>query len=84
MIQISITTAIIIYLSLSLLLLFSLWLKHNNERRQRTPQAPLSQLYICEYCHFPYLGETEVPVTRCPQCSSMNKDNAYKIEGPKE
>jgi hypothetical protein len=77
MFEISPTMALTIYIALGLILLLSLWLRDNYQRSKKTRQPPLFQLYICEYCQFPYLDETTSPVTRCPQCKSMNKDNAY-------
>jgi len=77
LIEISLHTAIVIYLTIGLALLFTLWIKDNKERSRKIRPTPLFQLYICEYCRFPYLDETDRPVTRCPQCQAMNKDNYY-------
>lgn len=78
MIELSATTAIMLYLSLTLLII--LWFWAYNNFRSKTKKIILSEqeLYICEFCHFAYLADMSKSVNQCPQCSSYNKHNQFK------
>jgi hypothetical protein len=85
MIELSPNTGFMLYLGLTLVILFVLWAYHHylgkNKKIAVTPQ----QLFVCEYCQFVYLAEGELKVTQCPQCRSFNKENLYveKKESPR-
>ena len=73
MIELSATTAIMLYLLLTLLALFGIWgVSHIRSKRQKVIIVE-QELNTCEYCHFAYLDDIAKKVTQCPQCSSFNK-----------
>lgn len=73
MIEVSLTTALMIYLFMTLGCLFGLWGLQHYLRRKDKLITVQPQLYVCEYCQFCYLDEQLKPVTRCPQCRSFNR-----------
>ena len=75
MIQVEMSTALIIYLGLALGLCFGIWLHTHKKTRKKQPLPPLHTLVECEYCHFSFLGESVDNVSKCPQCHSLNHTN---------
>jgi hypothetical protein len=78
MIQISATLALTLYLSLFLLTLLLLWILHNKKKMKSLKIEPLTKLFVCEFCKYPYLDKSSKKITECPQCKSFNKENDYK------
>jgi len=78
MIELSTNTACMLYLGLTLAIVFGIWTyNHYNSRQQKIVIAE-QELLVCEYCHFAYLGDLGKPLTQCPQCHSFNKSNRYR------
>lgn len=73
MIEVSLTTALMIYLCLTLGSLLLIWGLHHYFSRKSKLIIEKHQLYMCEYCQFCYLEEISKSVTRCPQCRSFNQ-----------
>ncbi len=73
MIEISSTTAFMIYLSMTLGPLLGLWFAQHYFKRHKKINIDDQKLYICEYCQFGYLDNREQKITRCPQCLSYNQ-----------
>lgn len=73
MIELSSTTAIMLYLCLTLGVLLLLWGNCHYHSRRKKIDLSDQRLIICEYCHFAYLEKVAKPVTQCPQCNSFNK-----------
>lgn len=73
MIELTPTTACTLYLSATLAFILSLWIYHHYQSRHNKLITVAQELFICEYCHFAYLGELGKEVTQCPQCASFNK-----------
>jgi hypothetical protein len=74
MIEISLTTALMIYLCMTLGALLGMWgLQHYFSRKTKLEVAQ-HQLFLCEYCQFCYLEDPQKEVTRCPQCHSFNQN----------
>lgn len=73
MIELTSTTAIMLYLCLTLGVLLFLWGHRHYQSRKKKLDLSHQRLIICEYCHFAYLDKVAKPVTQCPQCSSFNK-----------
>lgn len=73
MIELSPTTAIMLYLCITLATLLSIWGFHHYQSRKRKVDLSQQKLVICEYCHYAYLGQIAKPVNQCPQCESFNK-----------
>jgi uncharacterized paraquat-inducible protein A len=73
MIELSPTTAIMLYLCLTLATLLAIWGFHHYSSRKKKMDLSHQKLHVCEYCHFAYLRQIDKTVSRCPQCSSFNK-----------
>lgn len=73
MIEVSQTTAFMIYLCITLGPLLGLWAFQHYTKRHRKLDLAEKRLYVCEYCHYCYLDLHTHTITRCPQCQSYNK-----------
>lgn len=72
MIVLAPTTAIMLYLMTTLLMILGIWSwRHYKTRRQKVITIE-KELVKCEYCHFAYLDEKAKEVSQCPQCHSFN------------
>lgn len=78
MIEVSLTTVIMLYLCLTLLILLGLWTYQHYLTRHKKVIVSEQQLFLCEYCASAYVADSSRPVTRCPDCKSLNKDNLFK------
>jgi uncharacterized paraquat-inducible protein A len=73
MIELTFASAFMLYLCLTLFMLFGLWI-YNHYCSRRKEILPCEQeLTICEYCHFAYLEDSAKKLTQCPQCESYNQ-----------
>ena len=79
MIELSPTTAFMVYLSMTIGVLFGIWVYQHYQTRKKKIISSEKELFVCEFCHFAYLEEGIKPVTQCPQCQSYNKNNTFKI-----
>lgn len=73
MIELSLTSAFLIYFSVALLGIFSLWVIGNKKSRTIYSSLYHQEIQRCEYCHYPYLKEKTEQISQCPQCRSFNK-----------
>lgn len=73
MIELAPTTALMIYLGMTLCIILFIWGYTHYRSGKKKIFTSEKKLYVCEYCHFPYLGEADDPVTSCPQCHLYNK-----------
>lgn len=73
MIQVHITTALLIYLSCVLAFLIFIWAKGCLKKRHKKMTPPLHVLTVCEYCQYAYLATAVYAISRCPQCRSYNR-----------
>jgi uncharacterized paraquat-inducible protein A len=80
MIELSMTTAAMLYLSITMAILLGLWLFQHYKSRQKKIVIIEEELLVCEYCHFAYMEDRSKGVTQCPQCQSYNKCNVYKAK----
>ena len=72
MIHLTPSTAIILYLAITLGSLFTLWGWCHYHTRKKKVLIAREKLHICEYCACPYLASNDATVSRCPQCHSYN------------
>ncbi len=79
MIELSPSTAFMLYLGLTLAAVLGLWAYQHFDSRKSKLTTTDQRIYICEYCHFVYLAEHAKKITQCPQCQSHNKDNALAL-----
>lgn len=77
MIELSLTAAFIMYLSLTLLALLGIWGWQHWKKKTKVIAQPPKELFVCEYCHFAYLFDSNKKVNQCPQCFSYNKENRF-------
>lgn len=73
MIPVSSTTAAMLYLGLTMLVLLGLWTFQHYQSRKKKIVTSEKELFVCEYCHFAYLEGISKPITKCPQCLCFNK-----------
>lgn len=73
MIELSPNTGFMLYLGATLLLILGIWGYHHYKSRKKTILTSPQELLICEYCHFAYLAESGLKVSKCPRCHSFNK-----------
>lgn len=74
MIEVSATTALMLYLCLTLFVMLGLWAMQHY-RTRKTEILPIEKnLQTCEFCHFAYLVEGTTPITKCPCCNSFNEN----------
>ena len=72
MIELSATTAFMVYLGLTLAVLLGLWIYQHYSTKNKTIVPAEQELSICEFCHFAYLKDSVKAVSKCPQCRSFN------------
>lgn len=75
MIEMTSTTAAMLYLCVTMLAIFGIWVNHHYKNRQKKIVVVEKKLVVCEYCHFAYLYELSKHISQCPQCSCYNKNN---------
>ncbi len=72
MIDISFSTACLLYLGLMLGGVFFVGLYLYSKKRD-LKKFESSKLYMCEYCQHAYIDDIDFVVTTCPQCNLINK-----------
>jgi ribosomal protein L37AE/L43A len=77
MIELTPNTAFMIYLGLTLGMLFGIWCFQHFRTRKKKIAIAEKELFVCEYCHFCYLDDKAKEITKCSQCHSYNKSNVY-------
>lgn len=73
MIALSTSTALMLYLVMTMAPLFALWAYYHFRDRRRKIVIEEKNLLICEFCHFCYLGDKGMVLSQCPQCQLYNK-----------
>lgn len=73
MIELSTTTALMLYLTVTLGPLLFVWAYQHFKNRKKKIVIQSKVLCVCEFCHFCYLGEIGSSLSKCPQCHSFNK-----------
>lgn len=77
MIELNANTALMLYLLWTIAWLLGLWGVHHYRTKNRAILPDEQELFVCEFCHYAYLNEGYKKVTKCPQCSSFNKNNRF-------
>ena len=77
MIEITSVTAFTLYLGIMLAGLMMVWLYHHIRCSHKKIVTSEKHLIVCEYCRYAYLSDKSRMITKCPQCSSLNKGNVY-------
>lgn len=73
MIELSTTTAFMLYLIATLSPLLILWGYGHFKHRKYKVIIEEHDLLVCEFCHFGYLSEKGKSLSKCPQCQSFNR-----------
>lgn len=72
MIELSPTTALMLYLALTLVAILGIWVYSHYSSRKRTFMPMEKELIVCEFCLFAYLDVGAKKITKCPRCESFN------------
>lgn len=73
MIELSTTTALMLYLVAALVPVVVLWMSYHVKSRHKKIDTAEKNLCVCEFCHYCYLQNKSSSVSQCPQCNSFNK-----------
>jgi len=77
MIELTFSTAFMLYLGFTLLSIFGTGLFSQYRMRKKILFSNQQTLFKCEFCHNAYVEETGKEFNRCPQCFLINKKNPY-------
>lgn len=77
MITLSATSALMLYLLLTLFTVMSLWLWNHLKKKKKAIIPDKQELLVCEYCQTAYVAQTGKSVTQCPTCDTYNKNNRF-------
>lgn len=72
MIEISATSAFLLYLFAALFLLFVLWLKGHFKQKQKKIDLACENIRVCHYCQNAWAAKVGEKISRCPVCKSLN------------
>ncbi len=72
MFQISLDSIIVIYLLITLVLLFGVWLAGDWTRKRRERRDRKFHL-ACNICGLPYVDRSRDPIPPCPNCGALNE-----------
>ena len=75
MIQISLTTALVMYSAILGLVVFAIWAYTELTTRRSYHVLEKQDLWRCVFCGYVYLDERAERVSRCPQCGSFNSED---------
>jgi hypothetical protein len=73
MIELDISTAVAIYLFLSVVGILFVWLFSDRDKKPRQYSSDKKSVWQCEICVFTYIDSQHDIISRCPQCGSYNK-----------
>jgi len=71
-IQVSLSTLVLIYLSIMLVPIFTAWL-FNEWRRQRRERDAFRYVLHCGVCGFEFEDKSSALLPRCPRCGGLNE-----------
>jgi ribosomal protein L37AE/L43A len=78
MIELTSTTAMMLYLCLTLGALLGIWIAQHCRTLGKKIETSEQNLFVCEFCTFAYLADVTNEVTQCPQCQCYNKHNVFR------
>ncbi len=78
MIELTQSTALLLYLGFTLATLLGVWLYSHYKTKSKKVLPLEKQLHICEFCHFAYLDINAKKITQCPQCKSFNQETVVR------
>jgi len=78
MIEMTFNTLFLLYLSVTVSMVFGIWIYSHYRTRRRTFFPEEKSLCVCEYCHYAYVEDSIKPLNKCPQCGLFNKHNSFR------
>jgi len=79
MIELDISTAVALYLLLTVVCLLLLWLFFDREAKPKQYTSEKKSIWQCEACTYTYVDNQHDVISRCPRCQSYNKREEKKI-----
>lgn len=73
MIELDISTAVAVYLFMTVIGILFLWLFFDREPRPKHYSSETKSIWQCEICTFSYIDSQHDVISKCPRCSSFNK-----------
>lgn len=73
MIELDITTAVALYLCLTVITLLLLELFLDRETKSKQYASEKKSIWQCEVCTFTYIDSQHDVISKCTQCGSFNK-----------
>jgi hypothetical protein len=73
MIQLDMSTAVALYLLLTVVSILILWLFLDRESRPKQYASGKKSIWQCDVCFFSYVDSQHDVISRCPRCGSFNK-----------
>jgi hypothetical protein len=73
MFAVDISTAVLIYLSVTLLGVIFIWVRFERSRAFRKYDVHPKEVWNCEICTYTYVDSLHQTLSRCPQCKSWNR-----------
>ncbi len=77
MIELTPNTALMLYLTVTLVLIFGIWCFQIFYKPKKKFEPMGQELCVCEFCHFVYLNNQVKKINQCPQCNSYNIHNQF-------
>ena len=76
MFRMDVSTAVLLYVMSSLLVIFILWIFF--EKKAALPKFVRDEadVWECSICTYTYIDSTHHEISQCPQCKSYNKKKA--------
>lgn len=78
MIPVDISTAVLIYLSVTLIVVMCVWVRFERSEAFKKYQTHPKEVWSCTVCTYTYVDSLHQQLSRCPQCKSWNR----RSEGP--
>lgn len=73
MIPVSIATAVLIYLTVTLLGVIIVWVRFERSRSFKKYQVHPKEVWNCSVCTYTYVDSLHQDLSKCPQCKSWNR-----------
>jgi len=73
MIELDISTAVALYLLITVVCLLFLWLFLDRETKPKQYTSEKKSIWQCEVCLHTYVDSKHDVISKCPRCASFNK-----------
>ncbi|MDD4957185.1 MAG: hypothetical protein PHH49_03140 [Candidatus Omnitrophica bacterium] len=79
MIKLDITTALVIYLFISTVLVLIIWSFYDFGVKLKTFSSDEKHLWHCSICALAYIDSLNEEISKCPRCGSFNQKGRYGL-----